>query len=98
MTGLWTDVADLEGLRVFADEGRNLGYEGMTAIHPSHVSVINEVFSPSPVELEYYRRLLEAMEAAEAAGSSATVFQGQMVDTAMAKTARARLAMGGTAQ
>lgn len=94
MTGLWTDVSDLEGLRKFAQEGRDLGYEGMTVIHPSHVSVINDVFSPSQEEMQYWQRLLEAMESAEALGSAATVFEGQMVDTAMVKTARSRLAWG----
>ena len=91
MTGLWTAIEDLEGLRRFAEQGRNIGYEGMTAIHPSHVSVINEVFSLSGDDVEYFRGLLLAMEAAEAEGKSATIFRGAMVDTAMAKTARFQL-------
>lgn len=60
----------------------------MVAIHPSHIPVINEVFSPSTEELAYFRRLLTAIDAAEEGGSSVIVFEGHMVDAAMAKRAR----------
>jgi citrate lyase subunit beta/citryl-CoA lyase len=45
--GLWQDVADLEGLRAFAQANRQLGFGGQVLIHPSHVAVVNEVYSPS---------------------------------------------------
>ena len=47
LTGLWEDVADLEGLRAFAAQGRALGFRGMIVIHPSHVPVVNEAFTPT---------------------------------------------------
>jgi citrate lyase subunit beta/citryl-CoA lyase len=93
ITGLWTDIADLDGLRAFAEQGRSLGYEGMAAIHPSHISVINEVFTPTAEDLDYYRGLLDAMDVAQVEGVSAITYRGVMVDTAMVKTARARLEM-----
>ncbi|MBW8820108.1 MAG: HpcH/HpaI aldolase/citrate lyase family protein, partial [Streptomyces sp.] len=37
VSGLWTRITDLPGLRAFAEQNRSLGYEGMMAIHPSHV-------------------------------------------------------------
>lgn len=95
MTGLWGTVSDLDGLRRFALQGRDLGYEGMVAIHPSHIATINEVFTPSEEELEYYRGLLTEMERAERAATSATMYRGEMVDTAMVLTARAKLAAAG---
>ena len=93
MTGLWTDIQDLEGLRGFAQRARQLGYTGMKAIHPLHLPVINEVFSPSAEEVTYWQELIEAMEEAERRGTTAVTFRGAMVDTAMVKTGRDKLAL-----
>lgn len=68
MTGLWTDVDDVEGLRAFARQSRQIGYEGMTIIHPSHASIANDAFTLSERELDRYRRLIEVLEAAEKEG------------------------------
>ncbi|MFE7784115.1 HpcH/HpaI aldolase/citrate lyase family protein [Streptomyces nigrescens] len=91
VAGLWTRIADLAGLRSFAEQNRSLGYEGMMAIHPSHISVINEVFSPGPDELARCARLIAALEEAQANGAGAVSFEGEMVDEAMAATARLML-------
>ncbi|WP_327589731.1 CoA ester lyase [Nonomuraea sp. NBC_00507] len=91
VAGLWTGVGDLEGLRAFAEQNRSLGYDGMMAIHPSHVPVINEVYSPGPEELARYERLIAAVEEARARGAGAIAFEGEMVDEAMAGRARAAL-------
>ncbi|MEU0647852.1 HpcH/HpaI aldolase/citrate lyase family protein [Streptomyces umbrinus] len=88
VSGLWTRVGDLPGLRAFAEQNRSLGYEGMMAIHPSHVPVINEVFSPSSAELARCAELIAAVESAQREGTGAVTFQGEMVDEAMARTAR----------
>jgi citrate lyase subunit beta/citryl-CoA lyase len=92
VTGLWTRIADLDGLRAFAEQCRGLGYEGMMAIHPAHVPVINDVFSPAPDELLRLARLVATVEAAQAHGRGAVSFDGEMVDEAMAATARRVLA------
>ncbi|MDQ1032876.1 citrate lyase subunit beta/citryl-CoA lyase [Streptomyces umbrinus] len=88
VSGLWTRVGDLPGLRAFAEQNRSLGYEGMMAIHPSHVPVINEVFSPGSAELARCAELITAVEAAQREGTGAVTFRGEMVDEAMARTAR----------
>jgi citrate lyase subunit beta / citryl-CoA lyase len=88
VSGLWTRITDLPGLRSFAGQNRSLGYEGMMAIHPSHVPVINEVFSPGPDELARCAELIAAVEAAQREGTGAVAFRGEMVDEAMAATAR----------
>ncbi|TJZ54556.1 hypothetical protein FCH28_15760 [Streptomyces piniterrae] len=51
VTRLWTRITDLNRLRAFAEQNRSLGYEGMMAIHPSHIPVINELFSSTADEL-----------------------------------------------
>ena len=82
LTALWERLDDLDGLRAFARQGRGLGFRGMIAIHPSHVPVINEVFSPAAAEIEFYRGLAGAYEQAAAAGSGAVRYRGLHIDKA----------------
>lgn len=82
LTGLWEDLANLDGLREFAARGRQLGFRGMIAIHPSHVAAINEVFSPSTADVEFYRGLVEAYEKARAEGTGALRYRGLHIDKA----------------
>jgi citrate lyase subunit beta/citryl-CoA lyase len=91
VAGLWTDLHDLDGLRRFAEQNRSLGYSGMMAIHPSHVPVINEVFSPGQAELDRCARLVAAVREAQAEGRGTLRFEGRMVDEAMAATAQQTL-------
>jgi citrate lyase subunit beta/citryl-CoA lyase len=84
----WYDIKDIEGLRCDAQLNRSLGYMGMAIIHPEHVSVVNEVFTPSTEEIRFYKGLLQAFEEAIKSGSAAGVYEGGMVDYAMAATAR----------
>ena len=91
MSGGWMDIHDLDGLRRSAQQAKQLGYTGMHLIHPSHVPVVNEVFTPSPEEVAHYKGLIEAMEATRAQGGAAVTFGGDMVDIAHEETARAML-------
>ena len=86
--GVWEDMKDLDGFRRFAEDNRRLGYKGIVLIHPSHVEIANEVFTPSPEKVDFYRRMIAAFEDAEARGSAAVDFEGQHIDLAHAKTAR----------
>jgi len=92
LTGLWEDLGDLEGLRGFADYGLQLGFRGQIAIHPSHVEVINDVFTPSDEEVAYYEEMVETMEKAVADGQGAVRFRGTHIDLAHAEKARDWLA------
>lgn len=92
LTGLWEDLADLDGLRAFADYGLQLGFRGQVLIHPSHVPVVHEVFTPSDEEVAYYTELVETVEKAVADGHGAVRFRGQHVDLAHADKARDWLA------
>ncbi len=88
VTGVWQDIRDLAGFRRFALDSRRLGYRGMACIHPSHVAVANEVFTPSAETVEACRRLIAAFREAEARGQAAIDFEGQHVDYAHVKTAQ----------
>lgn len=82
LTGLWEDLADTGGLASFARAGRRLGYRGMIAIHPSHVPVVNAVFTPSTEEVDFYRGLVEAYEEGVRRGEGAVRYRGVHVDKA----------------
>jgi citrate lyase subunit beta/citryl-CoA lyase len=89
----WFNIPDLEGLRADARLNRQLGYSGQVVIHPTHVPVVNEVFTPTSEEVAYYQGLLATMEEAERHGTAAVTYQGAMVDIAMVKTAQQMLTL-----
>jgi citrate lyase subunit beta/citryl-CoA lyase len=91
ITGIWGDVADLDGLRRFAMQSRELGYEGLMCIHPSHLPVIHDVFTPSADELHDARAVIDTMRAAEAEGLGAVQLGGRLIDAAHVHTAEALL-------
>lgn len=88
LSGVWQDIADLEGLRKFALDARGLGYRGLALIHPSHVEITNEVFTPPQEHIDMCRRLVAAFEKAQEEGHAAIDFEGQHVDIAHVKTAK----------
>lgn len=84
----WFDVGDLEGLKADVHLNRRLGYSGQIVIHPSHVPIVNEIFTPTSQEVAYHQGVLAAMEAAERQGTAAVTYEGTMVDIAMVKTSQ----------
>jgi citrate lyase subunit beta/citryl-CoA lyase len=92
LSGMWGDIADLDGLRALANQTRDLGYEGMMVIHPTHVPVVNEIFSPDPADIERWKQILTAMDQAHAEGRGAIRLNGEVVDEAHVLTAKQELA------
>jgi citrate lyase subunit beta/citryl-CoA lyase len=95
MTGLVSSLADPEGVRRFALASRQLGYAGMMVIHPAHVSVVNEVFTPTNERVEDARQVVRALNHAADTGNGAVEHDGRMIDSAMAHTARQFLSDAG---
>lgn len=91
--GVFADFQDDEGFLAEATMARRMGYFGKTLIHPRQIPLAHRVFTPAAREVAYYRRLLEAFEAAVAAGSAVANLEGTMVDAAMATRARQFLAL-----
>src|SRR5262249_48609867 len=58
-------ITDLDGLRRSSRAGRNLGYDGRAAIHPSHLETLNEIFAPTPEQIAAAERIVTAMMSAE---------------------------------
>jgi citrate lyase subunit beta/citryl-CoA lyase len=86
--GVFSGVRDLDAFAASARLARRLGYRGKKLSHPSQIALANEIFSPTAAELDFHRRVLDALAAAEAEGLGATTVDGLMVDIAMAQTAR----------
>jgi citrate lyase subunit beta/citryl-CoA lyase len=86
--GPYGDLGDEEGLRARARIARALGLDGKWTIHPSQIAPVNEIFSPTPQELERAEALLAAYrEAIDGEGRGAARFEGEMVDEASRKMA-----------
>lgn len=95
--GPFTNYGDPDAYRQSAIRARALGFEGKWAIHPSQVAIANEVFSPTPAQVEWARRIAGVMEAEAAKGSGAIGMDDVLIDRAHMKLAdkilaRARLA------
>jgi citrate lyase subunit beta/citryl-CoA lyase len=86
--GVWTDLQDPEGLHKFSLQSRRLGFSGMSLIHPSQIDAVNAAFTPTPSELEYARRVLQAFDEARARGEGAVAFGGQLLDYPIVDRAR----------
>ena len=82
------DVHDLEGLKAFAENNRRLGFSGEIVLHPSNVPIVNEVYSLSRADKEYYEGMIEAFEEVEARGNGALMYRGEHIDIAHVTTAR----------
>ncbi|HVW18880.1 MAG TPA: CoA ester lyase, partial [Solirubrobacteraceae bacterium] len=86
--GVYSDVRNEDGFVECCKIARMIGYRGKKVIHPSQIEPANRIFAPSPEELDFYQRVVEALDEAAARGSAAVVVDGSMVDTATAFTAR----------
>lgn len=87
----WLKITDLDGLRAAAQRARADGFGGMLLIHPSHVRTVNEVFSPTADEIAWAHGIIASSAEAESGGRGAYARDGEMVDEAIVKRARAIL-------
>jgi citrate lyase subunit beta/citryl-CoA lyase len=86
--GIWPDIEDAAGLRADTLRARRLGFSGKTLIHPSQVMVVNEIFSPTPEEVDDARRVVRAFDEALARGHGAVALDGRMLDAPVVDRAR----------
>jgi citrate lyase subunit beta/citryl-CoA lyase len=80
LDGPWPQLRDLDGLRADTARGRRMGYAGRIVIHPAQVGVVRQVFAPSPDELAYARKVVEAARRATEEGRGAIAVDGRFVD------------------
>lgn len=86
--GPYGDFRDRDGYVAAAKRVAALGFEGKWAIHPSQIELANQVFSPSPAEVEKARRIVAAMEQAASEGKGAVQLDGRLIDIASIRMAQ----------
>jgi citrate lyase subunit beta/citryl-CoA lyase len=86
--GSTTDFDDEAAFRVNVRRSRRFGFSGASCIHPLQVPILNELFSPSPEEVEQAGLIVAALEQAERAGHGAAALHGRMIDAPIAARAR----------
>lgn len=91
--GVYNQFKDEEGLAVECEQGRDLGFDGKTLIHPAQVDVTNTAFSPSEAEIDLARRQIDAFDEVERTGQGVAVVDGKIVENLHVETARKILAM-----
>jgi citrate lyase subunit beta/citryl-CoA lyase len=89
--GVYNDVKDTEGFLAECRQGRELGFDGKTLIHPGQVAGANEAFAPSEQAVEDARGILQAWE--DGKGSGVVTYNGRMVENLHVESARRILTM-----
>ena len=78
--GVYNKFRDGDGLRVECEQGRDLGFDGKTLIHPAQIDVANAAFAPTQSEIDLAKRQIEAYEASMASGQGIAVVDGNIVE------------------
>ena len=86
LDGVFNDVKDATGFEAECLQGRQMGFDGKTLIHPGQVEVCNTVFAPSREQVEEAQGILQAWEAG--AGSGVVTHKGRMIEALHVDTAR----------
>jgi len=90
--GVYNQFKDDDGLRAECEQGRDLGFDGKTLIHPAQIAIAIECFAPSAAEIELAQRYIAAFQEVEAAGQGVAVVDGKIVENLHVETARKTLA------
>jgi len=93
LDGVYNDIKDPDGFLAECRQGREMGFDGKTLIHPSQVEPCNEAFAPSADEVELARRIIAAFEEAEAEGRGVVTVDGRMIENLHVDEARRVLAV-----
>jgi citrate lyase subunit beta / citryl-CoA lyase len=93
LDGVFNDITDEDGFRAEARQGRELGFDGKTLIHPSQIAPTNARFGPSDEELAHARKVVSAYEEAQAAGRSVITVDGRMIENLHVRDAQRILAL-----
>ncbi|SMX31142.1 HpcH/HpaI aldolase/citrate lyase family protein [Actibacterium lipolyticum] len=90
--GVYNAFKDEDGLRAECEQGRDMGFDGKTLIHPAQVAIANAAFAPTEEEVDLARRQIAAFEEAEAKGLGVAVVDGRIVENLHIVTAQETLA------
>jgi citrate lyase subunit beta/citryl-CoA lyase len=93
LDGVYNSIGDEAGFRAECEQGKLIGMDGKTLVHPSQVTPCNAVFSPDAAEVEWARRIIDAFAMPENAGKGVIMVEGRMVEIMHADMARRTVAI-----
>jgi citrate lyase subunit beta/citryl-CoA lyase len=91
LDGTFNDIDDKPGLRVECEQGRDMGFDGKTLIHPNQIPIANEVFAPSEADVVWARKVVEAFRVPANANKGVILVGGRMVERLHERMARKTL-------
>jgi len=86
--GVHLDLNDDEGFEASCRQGRELGFDGKSLIHPKTLAAANAAYGPSEADIEHARRVIDAFDSAIAEGKGVALLDGNLVENLHAQTAR----------
>jgi len=93
LDGVYNDIKDAAGFEAECVQGRQMGFDGKTLIHPSQLEPCNRIFAPAPEDIERSQRIIDAFEQAEAEGRGVVTVDGRMIENLHVDQARRTLAL-----
>jgi citrate lyase subunit beta/citryl-CoA lyase len=93
LDGVYNDIHDVEGFRRECVQGRDMGFDGKTLVHPNQIAPCNAAFSPTADEIEEARRIIAVFELPENHARGVVQFDGRMVERMHADIARRTVAL-----
>ena len=93
LDGVFNDIQDAAGFARECEEGRNLGFDGKTLVHPSQIEPCNSAYSPAEAEVAQAKKIVAAFAAPENAGKGVITVDGRMVELLHAEIARRIVAL-----
>jgi len=93
LDGVHMDLSDDAGFKAACQQGRDLGFDGKTLIHPKTLAIANQIFAPQPDDLEFARRVIRAHGDAEAKGAGVTLLDGKLIEALHVTEAERLLAL-----
>jgi citrate lyase subunit beta / citryl-CoA lyase len=93
LDGVYNDLSNAEGFLRECEQGRDLGFDGKTLIHPNQVAPCNDVFSPGAEEVAHARKIIAAFDQPENKGKGVVSLDGRMVERMHADIARKTVAI-----
>lgn len=91
--GVHLEIADSSGFTAACEQGRKLGFDGKSLIHPDQIEAANRIFAPAPAEVKRARQVIAAWREATAAGHGVAVLDGKLVENLHAAEAERVLAL-----
>lgn len=90
---VYPDFKDIEGLVADAKTVRQMGFQGKLAIHPGQIEPLNEVFTPTPEETAWAKKIVDVFDESEARGQAVFQVDGKMIEYPIANRARRIIAL-----